>query len=421
MARRVVITGVGTVNPLGNDVPTTWKNLLAGKSGIDTITHFDPTGFGTRFGGEVKDFDPEALFGKRAARRMDRFTQFALAAGMQAVEDSGILEASPDRTRIGTVIGSGIGGLNTILAQHTVLETKGVRRVSPFFIPMILPDTAAAQLAIEYRFQGPSMAIVSACASGTNAVGEAFEMVARGSADAIIAGGADSLINPLVFAGFAIMKAFSTRNDDPVHSCRPFDSTRDGFVASEGSALLVLEELEHARARGAHIYAEVIGYGTSVDADNMAAPLADGSGASLAMKNALRRAQIEPEAVDYINAHGTATRLNDVAETKAIKTVLGEHAYNIAISSTKSMTGHLLGGAGALEALICAKTLQTDTIAPTINLHDQDPECDLYYTPNQPEKRPVNIAMSNSFGFGGHNATIVLRKYTANGNGEKEE
>ncbi len=418
MARRVVITGIGTVNPLGNDVPTTWKNLLAGKSGIDTITHFDPTGFGTRFGGEVKDFDPEALFGRRAARRMDRFTQFALAAGMQAIEDSGILEASPDRTRIGTIIGSGIGGLNTILAQHTILETKGVRRVSPFFIPMILPDTAAAQLAIKYRFQGPSMAIVSACASGTNAVGEAFEMVARGSAEAIVAGGADSLINPLVFAGFAIMKAFSTRNDDPATSCRPFDSTRDGFVASEGAATLVLEDLEHARVRGAHIYAEIIGYGTSVDADNMAAPLADGSGASLAMKNALRRAGIQPEAVDYINAHGTATRLNDVAETKAIKTVLGEHAYNIAISSTKSMTGHLLGGAGALEALICAKTLQTDTIAPTINLHNQDPECDLYYTPNQPENRPVKIAMSNSFGFGGHNATIVLQKYTENGNGK---
>jgi len=418
MTKRVVVTGLGTVNPLGNDVATTWENLLAGKSGIDTITHFDPTGFGTRFGGEVKDFDPVALFGRKEARRMDRFTQFALAAGRQAIADAGILEASPDRTRIGTVLGSGIGGLQTILQQHTVLQKKGVRRVSPFFIPMILPDTAAAQLAIEYRFQGPSMAVVSACASGTNAVGEAFEMVARGSADAIIAGGADSLIVPLIFAGFSIMKAFSTRNDDPATSCRPFDSTRDGFVASEGAATLVLEELEHALARKAHIYAEVIGYGTSVDADNMAAPLADGSGASLAMKAALRRANVAPEAVSYINAHGTATRFNDVAETRAIKTVLGEHAYNIAISSTKSMTGHLLGGAGALEALICAKALQTQTIPPTINLHNQDPECDLYYTPNHPEKRAVTVTMSNSFGFGGHNATIMLKKYTGNGHNQ---
>lgn len=411
MSNRVVITGMGTINPLGNDVNSTWKNLLAGKSGIDTITHFDPTGYGTRFGGEVKNFDPVALFGRKEARRMDRFTQFFMDAGEQAIEDSGILNAHPDRTRIGTIAGSGIGGLSTTLAQHTVLQERGIRRISPFFIPMILPDTAAAQLAIAHGFQGPSMAIVSACASGTNAVGEAFEMVARGSADVIIAGGADSLIVPIIFAGFSIMKAFSTRNDDPATSCRPFDSSRDGFVASEGSAALVVESLEHAQARGARIYAEIAGYGASVDADNMASPLSDGSGAALSMKAALRRGNINPKQVDYINAHGTATRLNDVAETKAIKTALGEHAYNVDISSTKSMTGHLLGGAGALEALICAKTIETGNIAPTINLNNQDPECDLHYTPNTPKTKDVGIALSNSFGFGGHNATIALKKF----------
>ncbi len=415
MGTRVVITGLGTVNPLGNNVPDTWNNLLAGTSGIDYITHFDTAEFGTKFGGEVKDFDAVALFGRKEARRMDRFTHFAMEASRQAIEDSGILQTSPDRTRIGTVIGSGVGGLLTVLAQHSVLQAKGPRRVSPFFIPMMLPDTAAARLAIEYGFQGPSMAVTAACASGTNAVGEAFEMVARGAADAIIAGGSDSLIIPLVFAGFSIMKAFSTRNDDPATACRPFDATRDGFVASEGSAMLVLEELGHARARGAHVYAEVIGYGTSVDADNMAAPLVDGSGASLAIKAALRRAAIDPTQVDYVNAHGTATRLNDVAETKAIKTVLGEHAYNVSVSSTKSMTGHLLGGAGALETLICAKTLETGTIAPTINLHTPDPDCDLDYTPNTAKERNVTVAMSNSFGFGGHNATIILQKYQTNG------
>ncbi len=411
MSHRVVITGMGTINPLGHDVNSTWKNLLAGKSGIDTITHFDPTGYGTRFGGEVKGFDPVALFGKKTARRMDRFTQFFMAAGQQAIDDSNILNANPDKTRIGTIAGSGIGGLSTILAQHEVLQKRGIRRISPFFIPMILPDTAAAQLAIEYGFQGPSMAIISACASGTNAVGEAFEMVARGSADAIVAGGADSLIVPIIFAGFSIMKAFSTRNDDPATSCRPFDSSRDGFVASEGSAALVLESLEHAQARGAKIYAEFVGYGTSVDADNMASPLPDGSGAALSMKAALRRGNIAPSQVDYINAHGTATRLNDVAETKAIKLALGDYAQKVDISSTKSMTGHLLGGAGALETLICAKTIETETIAPTINLHNQDPECDLHYTPNTPKTKKVGIALSNSFGFGGHNATIALKKF----------
>ncbi|RME50584.1 MAG: beta-ketoacyl-[acyl-carrier-protein] synthase II [Caldilineae bacterium] len=413
MSRRVVITGLGAVTPVGNNVHDTWESLMQGKSGIATITLFDPSGYGTRFGGEVKDFDPVALFGRKEARRMDRFTQFAMEASRQAIEDACLTQSPLDRTRVATVIGSGLGGMMTFLQQHDVLKAKGPRRVSPFFIPMTMPDSAAARLAIEYGFQGPSMSVTAACATGTAAVGEAFEMVARGAADVAVAGGADSLIIPLIFAGFSVMKAFSTRNDDPAHSCRPFDAERDGFVASEGGATLVLEELEHARARGARIYAEFIGYGASVDADNMAAPLADGSGAALAIRAALQRAGIPPTEVDYINAHGTATRLNDVAETNAIKKGLGEHAYRVAISSTKSMTGHLLGGAGALEALICAKTIQTGVIPPTINYQTPDPDCDLDYVPNVARRQPVRVAMSNSFGFGGHNATILLRAYPA--------
>lgn len=411
---RVVVTGLGSVTPVGNNVKDTWASLMAGKSGIGPITLFDSTDMATRFGGEVKVFDPISLFGRKAARRMDRFTQFALEASRQAIEDARIAVSNIDCTRVGTVIGSALGGMITFLREHDALKKMGPRRVNPFFIPMILPDTPAAQLAIEYGFMGPSMSVTSACATGTNAVGEAFEMVARGAADIVVAGGADSLIIPPIFAGFSIMKAFSTRNDDPEKACRPFDAERDGFVASEGSAILILEELEHAKARGAKIYAEFIGYGTSVDASSMAAPLPDGKGASLAMTSAIRRANIDPEAVDYLNAHGTSTRLNDVAETNAIKRTFNGHAYNLSISSTKSMTGHLLGGAGALEALVCAKTLETGLIAPTINYETPDEACDLNYTPNVGQKADVNIAMSNSFGFGGHNATVVLKKYDTN-------
>ena len=411
MTKRVVITGLGAVTPVGNNVADTWSNLLKGKSGIRTITLFDASELGTRFGGEVKDFDPVALFGRKEARRMDRFTQFSMEASRQAIDDAGITAKNIDRTRVGTVIGSGLGGMNTFLQQYDILKTRGPRRVSPFFIPMVLPDTAAARLAIEYGYQGPSISVTSACASGTNAVGEAFEMVARGAADVVVAGGADSLLLPLVFAGFSIMKAFSTRNEDPEHACRPFDANRDGFVASEGAATLILEELEHAQARNAPAYAEIIGYGASVDANSMAAPLADGSGASLSIKAAIKRAGIDPAQIDYINAHGTSTRLNDVAETKAIKAVLGDHAYNVAISSTKSMTGHLLGGAGALEALVCVKALQSGIIPPTINYETPDPDCDLNYTPNVARQINPQIALSNSFGFGGHNATIILKKY----------
>ncbi len=411
MTKRVVVTGLGAVTPVGNNVADTWSNLLKGKSGIGAITLFDASELGTRFGGEVKEFDPVALFGRKEARRMDRFTQFSMEASRQAIEDAGITAKNINRTRVGTVIGSGLGGMNTFLQQYDILKTRGPRRVSPFFIPMVLPDTAAARLAIEYGYQGPSISVTSACASGTNAVGEAFEMVARGVADVVVAGGADSLLIPLVFAGFSIMKAFSTRNEDPEHACRPFDANRDGFVASEGAATLILEELEHAQARNAPVYAEIIGYGASVDANSMAAPLADGSGASLSIKAAIKRAGINPARIDYINAHGTSTRLNDVAETKAIKAVLGNHAYKVAISSTKSMTGHLLGGAGALEALVCVKALQSGIIPPTINYETPDPDCDLNYTPNVARQVNPLIALSNSFGFGGHNATIILKKY----------
>ncbi len=411
MSKRVVITGMGAITPVGNDVPSTWESLKAGRSGIARITRFDPSDLATQFAGEVKDFDPAERFGRKAARRMDRVTQFAMEACHQAIASSQLLENGVNRDRIGVVIGSGIGGIGTLLKQYDVLKSRGPRRVSPFLIPMMLPDTSAAEVAIEYGLRGPNMAVVTACATGTNALGEAFEMVARSAADAILAGGSDAGVLPISIAGFNVMGALSTRNDDPAGACRPFDADRDGFVISEGAAVLIVEDLDHALARGATIHAEIVGYGTSVDANHMAAPLETGDGARLAMQNALDRAGLEPEAVDYLNAHGTSTRLNDVAETRAIKTVLGEHAYDVAVSSTKSMTGHLLGGAGALEALICVKVLEDGIIPPTINYETPDPDCDLDYVPNEARRADVRVAMSNSFGFGGHNACVVLRRY----------
>jgi 3-oxoacyl-[acyl-carrier-protein] synthase II len=342
---------------------------------------------------------------------MDRVTHFAMEASRQAIEDSKLLENGIDRERVGIVIGSGVAGITTLLEQYDVFKTSGPQRVSPFLIPMMLADTPAAQTAIHYGLRGPNMAIISACATGTNVVGEAFEMVARGAADAMLAGGTEAGVVPVAIAGFNVMGALSTRNDDPARACRPFDADRDGFVISEGAAILVLESLEHALARGATIHAEMVGYGTSVDANHIAAPLETGDGARQAMQCALKRAGLAPEAVDYLNAHGTGTRLNDVAETRAVKTVMGEHAYNIAISSTKSMTGHLLGGAGSLEALICVKVLKDGIIPPTINYETPDPDCDLDYVPNQARSAAVKVAMSNSFGFGGHNACVVLRRY----------
>jgi 3-oxoacyl-[acyl-carrier-protein] synthase II len=411
MSRRVVITGMGAITPVGNDVTQTWESLKAGQSGIARITLFDPSDMATQFAGEVKNFNPAERFGHKEARRMDRVTQFAMEACSQAVTSSGLLENGIDRDRVGVVIGTGVGGVGTLLEQYDVLKSRGPRRVSPFLIPMMLPDTSAAQIAIKYGLRGPNMAIITACATGTNAIGEAFEMVARGAADAILAGGTEAGILPITIAGFNTMGALSTRNDDPAGACRPFDANRDGFVISEGAVVLVIENLEHAQARGATIHAEIVGYGTSVDANHMAAPLETGEGARLAMQNALDRAGLAPEVVDYLNAHGTSTRLNDVSETRAIKTVLGEHAYDIPVSSTKSMTGHLLGGAGALEALICVNVLEDGIIPPTINYEVPDPDCDLDYVPNEARQANVRVAMSNSFGFGGHNACVILRRY----------
>ncbi|MEJ2559018.1 MAG: beta-ketoacyl-ACP synthase II [Anaerolineae bacterium] len=411
MSRRVVITGMGAITPVGNDVTQTWESLKAGQSGIARITLFDPSDMATQFAGEVKNFNPAERFGHKEARRMDRVTQFAMEACSQAVTSSGLLQNGIDRDRVGVVIGSGVGGVGTLLEQYDVLKSRGPRRVSPFLIPMMLPDTSAAQIAIAYGLRGPNMAIITACATGTNAIGEAFEMVARGAADAVLAGGTEAGILPITIAGFNTMGALSTRNDDPAGACRPFDANRDGFVISEGAVVLVIESLEHAQARGATIHAEIVGYGTSVDANHMAAPLETGDGARLAMQNALDRAGLAPEVVDYLNAHGTSTRLNDVSETRAIKTVLGEHAYDTAVSSSKSMTGHLLGGAGALEALICVNVLEDGIIPPTINYEIPDPDCDLDYVPNEARQADVQVAMSNSFGFGGHNACVILRRY----------
>ena len=413
MFKRVVITGLGAITPLGHDVPSTWEALKAGRSGIRRITSFDPSDLATQFAGEVVDFDPLKYFDRREARRMDRVTQFAIVAADQALADSGLLNASINKDRIGVVVSSAVGGITTLLENQDILRTRGPNKLNPWFIPMMLVDTPSAQMGIRYGFRGPNMAVVTACATGSNAVGEAFEMVARGAADAIVAGGAEAALLPIVIAGFDVMGAMSLRNDAPEKACRPFDRDRDGFVVSEGAAVMVLESLEHALARGARIYAEFVGYGTSVDADHMAAPLASGEGAAVAIRAALARAGMQPTDIDYINAHGTSTKLNDVAETNAIKLVFGEHAYRIPVSSTKSMTGHLLAGAGALEALVCVKTIEEGIIPPTINLENPDPECDLDYVPNVARRANVRVAMSNSFGFGGHNATVIIKRYEA--------
>ena len=414
MYRRVVVTGMGAVTPVGNTVDEAWENLKAGKSGITTITRFDVSELETKFGGEIQNFDADALFGRKEARRMDRYTHFAMEASRQAIADSKLLENGTDREQVGLVIGSCVGGMDTAFSQYDVLKQRGPSKVNPFAIPMILSDTAPARIAIDFGLRGPNMAVVSACATGSNSLGEAFEMIVRGAADAIIAGGAEAATNPLIIAGFNVMGALSAHNDNPAEACRPFDLHRDGFVMSEGSVVLVLEELEHAKKRNAKILAEFIGYGTSVDANHMASPLGDGAGAALAMRKAIARAGIDISEIDYINAHGTATELNDKTETKAIKDVLGEHAYGIRITSSKSMTGHLFGAAGAMEALVCVKTLTDGIISPTINYVTPDPECDLDYTPNEARRADVSVAMSNSFGLGGHNATIILKKYTGN-------
>jgi 3-oxoacyl-[acyl-carrier-protein] synthase II len=414
MKKRVVITGYGCVSALGNNVKTTWKNILDGKSGAGPITQFPITEeFSSRIGAEVKDFDPVELFGRKEARRMDRYTQFALASSQQALDASGLSITDENRDRIGAVIGTGIGGILTLATQLQVLNKRGPKRVSPFLVPMMIPDSAGSMIAIQFGLRGPNFAVVTACATGTNAIGEAAEVIRRGQADVMFAGGSEAAFSPLALAGLGSMTALSTRNDDPQAASRPFDKDRDGFLISEGSAVLVLESLEHAQTRNATIFAEVLGYGSNNDAFHISAPAENGHGAFLCMRMALKDAKLKPTQIDYINAHGTSTPLNDKNETAAIKTCFGDDAYNIPVSSTKSMTGHLMGASGALEALFCVLAIQDNILPPTINYTTPDPECDLDYVPNQARRHQVNITLSNSFGFGGHNAAIILGRYQA--------
>ena len=411
MTRRVVVTGLGALTPVGNDVTTMWANLLAGQSGAGPITQFDPTHFKTQFACEVKGFDPAAVVGRKDARRMDRFTQFAVAVAKQALDDSG-LQVTPDNApRIGVLIGSGIGGITTIVNQVTDLLRKGPDRVSPFLVPMMLPDTAPGQVAIQFGLQGPNLSVVSACASGSNAIGEAAEWIRRNACDVVLAGGAEAALASIAVAGFNSMTAISTRNESPQTASRPFDKNRDGFVMGEGAAVLALEELEHARARGAKILAEVIGYGLSADAYHITAPEETGAGAAQAMQMALAQAGLRPDQIDYINAHGTSTPLNDKSETLAIKRVFGPAAYTIPISSVKSMMGHLLGAGGAVEGVVAVKVITDGLLPPTINYETPDPDCDLDYVPNTARPKIVNTVMSNSFGFGGHNAVLIFGRY----------
>ena len=413
--RRVVVTGLGAVTPVGNSVPEVWANLLAGCSGIDTITLFDSTRFGVRIGGEVKNFKPEEHISSKDLRHMDRSAKFALVAAKEAVADAALDIAAMCAERVGVIVGTAAGGLERILTQQQVLLERGPDRVSPMFLPHFLPDAISGLVAISTGAEGPNMAVASACATGSHAVGEAFKTIQRDDADVMLAGGAEASLIPVIIAGFINMRALSTRNDDPQRASRPFDADRDGFVISEGAAVLVLEELEHAQKRGARIYCEVVGYGSGNDAFHMVQPKDQGAGAAKVMRHALRdgarTAGLAAADIGYVNAHGTSTPYNDRFETAAIKDVFGEHARRLLVSSTKSMTGHMFGAAGALEALACVKALQTGWIPPTINYERPDPECDLDYVPNKARQWQPTAAMSNSFGLGGHNATVVLRTF----------
>lgn len=415
MRRRVVITGMGCISPVGNDVETTWANLVSGTSGVDYITLFDTSDLKTRFAAEVKGFDGQALFGHREARRMDRFTQFSLASSLAAFEDSGLKVTDENRDRIGVIIGTGIGGIDTLYSQTLNYLERGPSRVSPFMIPMMIADTGAAVVALNLGIRGPNMAVVSACATGTNAIGEAVMMIRRDDSDVMLAGGSEAALLPVSVAGLSVMGAISTRNDDPKAASRPFDDERDGFVMGEGAAVVVLEELNHALSRGARILAEITGYGSTNDAFHITAPSEDGSGAARCISLAIKDAGISYFDVDYINAHGTSTLLNDRSETAAIKSVFKDQAYHVPVSSIKSMTGHLMGASGALEVVASVKTILDGIIPPTINYYYPDPECDLDYVPNQSRSMNVGIVLSNSFGFGGHNATIIIQKYHADG------
>ena len=409
MHERIVITGLGCVSPLGNDAETTWKQIVAGISGAARITLYDPSDFLNQIAAEVKDFDAASIFGRKAARRMDRFSQFALLSAQEAVEDSGLKITSDNRDRIGAVIGSAIGGLGTLQTQFEVLHNSGPKRVSPFLVPLMLADSAGGMVAIHFGIRGPNLAVVTACATGTNSIGEAAEIIRRGHADVMLAGGTEAAIVPIATAGLATMTALTTRNAEPERASRPFDKERDGFLMGEGAAVLVLESLPHAEARGANILGEIVGYGVTNDAHHISAPALNGAGAALCMQMALDNANLKVTDINYINAHGTSTPLNDKSETAAIKTVFGEHAYAIPVSSTKSMTGHMLGASGAMEALFCIKAMQDEILPPTINYENPDPECDLDYVPNEARPQKSKYVMSNSFGFGGHNATLILK------------
>lgn len=411
MTRRVVVTGMGCISPVGNTVKETWDSLLAGKSGAGPITLFDASKHKTRFAAEVKGFDAVALFGAREARKMDRFTQFATVATLEALENAGLKIDDSNRDRIGVLIGTGIGGIGTIVEQAELMRERGPDRVSPFLVPMMISDSAAGMLAIRTGARGPNMAVATACASGNNAIGEAFDIIRRGAADVMIAGGAEGALVSLTMAGMNVMGALSTRNDDPLTASRPFDKDRDGFLMGEGAGVLILETLEHAQARGANILGELAGYGTTDDAHHISAPAENGAGAAMSMKLALEDAGLQLADIDYINAHGTSTPLNDKSETAAIKTVFGEQAYKIPVSSTKSMTGHLLGASGAVEAVFSLLAIGEGIIPPTINYQTPDPMCDLDYVPNKARKASIKHVMSNSFGFGGHNATLVFSKF----------
>ena len=411
MRRRVVITGLGAVTPLGNDVPSLWKGLLAGSSGVDPITLFDPSNLEVQIAAEVKDFDPVALFGRRKARRNARFTLFALEAARQAVFDARLQTEQGDNREIGVLIGTAIGGMITLLENFQVLQKRGPRQVSPLMVPMMMPNAASAVIAIAYGLRGPNLSVASACATGSHAIGESAEMIRRGQAEVMLSGGSEAVICPVALSGMKNMGALSTSNEEPERVSRPFDADRDGFVMGEGAAVLTLESLEHARARGARIYCEIIGYGSTCDAYHITAPDETGQGAVRAIEQALSDAGLTPKEIDYINAHGTSTPLNDRIETLAIRAAFGPHAERLAVSSTKSMIGHLLGAAGAVEAVACVKSLETGWVHPTINYETPDPECDLDYVPNQAKQLEPRVILSNSFGFGGHNSCVIFRRW----------
>lgn len=408
---RVVITGIGVVTPIGSGKDKFWDALCKGENGIDRLAKFDPTPFRSQMAGEVKDFDPAQFMEPKDARRLPIFIKFALGCAIMAKEDAGLDLSSLNLSRVGVLVGSGIGGIEVIEEQHKILLERGPRRVSPFFVPFEIINMAAGQIAIQLRLRGPNLATVTACATSNHAIGEAFKMIQRGDADVMFAGGTEAALTPLSFAGFCSMKALSTRNDDPKHASRPFDGERDGFVMSEGAGVIVLESLSHALRRDARIYAELVGYGMSCDAFDMVHPDDEGEGAALSMLNAIRDAKISPREVEYINAHGTSTPIGDPVETRAIKKVFGDYARSLPVSSTKSMTGHMLGATGAVELAACLMTLEKGIIPPTINYEVPDPECDLDYVPNRARQADVRIAMSNAFGFGGHNATLIVRKF----------